>query len=251
MIFQENIQIGMVRTFFFNSPALPKTVDLPRLAPEFAFNYQANLDPEKELLVVPKDWMGFFKALLEAPAQHAWSKKLLESGFPSFLHMGPQGGCHLDLGFKPSPLGTCSLLESEPSTAKELEEAIPLEDSEEFLLPKKRGRKGKAVTPIVDSMVRRSSRVRANTNGFKHSTCKIRNCLGCSNDPPILSPTSLKKIGTSMCQLQEDQLEEQMLLVKDKLEPMGKKGKKNMEGDGKPVEDKERGTDGKNFDDEE
>ena len=104
-------------------------------------------------------------------------------------------------GCKPSSIG---MLFSKPSPVREIEEALPKEDSEETSANKKRGRKGKADTPIVDSVVRRSDRVRANTNGFKVSTCRIKNCLGCSNDPPILSPLSLKNIGTSLCQLQEE-----------------------------------------------
>lgn len=70
------------------------------------------------------------------------------------------------------------------------------------------------------------------------STCKAKNCLGCSNELPTLSPLSLKKIGTSLCQLQEDQLEEQILMSKNKLDPMGKKVKKNKEDKGKSTDDK-------------
>ena len=106
-------------------------------------------------------------------------------------------------GCKPSSTGPYGMLVSEPSSVREIEEALPKEDNETSA-NKKRGRKGKADTPIVDSVVRRSDRVRANTNGFKVSTCRIKNCLGCSNDPPILSPLSLKNIGTSLCQLQEE-----------------------------------------------
>lgn len=120
-----------------------------------------------------------------------------------------------------------NLLDSEPSSVREIEEALPMEDIGEPVSGKKRGRKGMAVTPIVDSAVRRSNRVRANSNGFKLDTCKIKNCLGCSSEPPILYPHSLKKIGTSLCQLQEDQLDEHLLMTKNKLEPVGKKVKKN------------------------
>lgn len=50
---------------------------------------------------------------------------------------------------------------------------------------------------------------------------------------PILSPSSLKKIGTSLCQLQEDQLDEHLLMTKNKLEPVGKKVKKTKKTHGK------------------
>lgn len=79
----------------------------------------------------------------------------------------------------------------------------------------------------MDLVVRRSTRVRANSNGFKVNTCKAKNCLGCSTEPRTLSQVMIKKIGISMCQLREDQLDEQALLGKKKMEPVGKKPKKN------------------------
>jgi len=79
----------------------------------------------------------------------------------------------------------------------------------------------------VDSTVRRSSGVRANSNGFKVNTCTAKNCLGCSADIPTLTPQTLKKIGTSLCHLQEDKLGEEALMKKKKLEPVGKKVKKS------------------------
>lgn len=86
---------------------------------------------------------------------------------------------------------------------------------------KKRGRKPRAVTPVVDSAVRRSTRVRANSGGFKVNVCKVKNCLGCSNAPPTLSPSVLKEIGTSLCDLQAEQIGEDALLGKNKVEPVG------------------------------
>jgi hypothetical protein len=48
----------------------------------------------------------------------------------------------------------------------------------------------------------------------------------------------LKKIGTSFCQLNDDQLEEQILMNKKKMEPMGKK-MKNKEEKKKNPDDKD------------
>lgn len=74
----------------------------------------------------------------------------------------------------------------------------------------------------MDSVVRRSDRVRATCNGFKGNVCKARNYLSCSSEPPTLSLASLKKIGTSICQLQPDQV----LFKKKKTNPIRKKQKK-------------------------
>jgi hypothetical protein len=59
------------------------------------------------------------------------------------------------------------------------------------------------------------------------NVCKTKNYVGCNSEPPTLSLATLKKTGTSMCQLQDDQLEEQILISKKKVEPIGKKLKKN------------------------
>ena len=40
LMVQENIQIGMVRTFFFNAPDLPRPTDLSLLAPKNPTNFQ-------------------------------------------------------------------------------------------------------------------------------------------------------------------------------------------------------------------
>jgi hypothetical protein len=136
----------------------------------------------------------------------------------------------LSLSCKPSATEVCELLGSKPLIAKEIKEAISEEADEiiENSSPnKKRGRKGKADTPKVDSAIRRSSRIRANCNGFKVNVCKTKNYVGSNSKPPTLSLATLKKIGTSMCLLQDDLLEEQILMSKKKVEPIGKKLKKN------------------------
>lgn len=145
--------------------------------------------------MVPKEWMGFFQALLQASAHYRWAKQLLESGFPQLLQRGGDGDCHLSLGSHSSNSEACSCLLSEPYFVREIKEALPNEDTEEVLSSKKRGRKGKAVTPVVDSAIRRSNRVRANSNGFKMSTYRVKNCLGCSNGPQLCPLFLYKRLG--------------------------------------------------------
>ena len=56
----ENIQIGMVRAFFFNALDLPRPTDLSLLAPKNPANLQISELADKEALMVPKEWVGFF-----------------------------------------------------------------------------------------------------------------------------------------------------------------------------------------------
>lgn len=97
-------------------------------------------------------------------------------------------------------------------------------EEEQNLSPqgKKRPRKAKAQSLVVDSEVRRIIRVREKCNGFKPSNCKVANCLGCNLDPPTLSLDTLKNIGVNMCQRKPELLEEGPM-NKKKPKPIAKK----------------------------
>ena len=199
----------------------------------------------KTFLEVPQTWVGFFQALLNAPAHQTWVKKLLESSFPSSLVQSSSETLKA-IPLPASSSDTCSFLLEESSYVKNLEDSITEQAPEETPPSKKRGRKHSAETPIVESAVRRSSRLRALNNGFKADGCKIKNCLGCASPPPILSPASLKSIGASFCQISPEDLEEHVLLQKKSTEPIGKKHKKKNKEDSKNDEGKgnNEGSDG-------
>ena len=77
----------------------------------------------------------------------------------------------------------------------------------------KKGKKARVV--LVKTEVRRSPRLKLNNKGFKadHNSKK---CLGCNPNPPDLTPTMIKKLGTSFCQIDEDVLTEKVLKPKKK-----------------------------------
>jgi hypothetical protein len=226
--FQNNLQIGMVRTYFAEPSGLPKQ------NPYWFTPVSNEKDSLKEKAVVklPTQWLDFFQSLLLTPAQNNWARKLLGTNFPNLLQGETDWITTISVTCKPSPDKACALLDSELSGPKELENAVQdeeLEEVEEISPIRKKSRKGKSETPIVDSLVRRSTRVRTSCNGFKTPNCKSKNCLGCSSEIPTLSPATLRKIGMSMCDLSEEQLGEAMLMGKKNLDPIGKKIKKNKE----------------------
>lgn len=223
-VFQNNIHLGMIR-IFFNSPSLPYPdhSNLPWVA---SSTFDKRKDAHKSLIEVPTKWLGLFKALLQAPAQRSWAKQLLLLGFPDLLKNEGDWTALISINSKSSFTDSCAYLSEEPVGVKAIEEAIQKQENEEVSPRKKRSRKPRPSTPVVDSAVRRSDRVRASCNGFKGNICKAKNCLGCSSDPPTLSPSTLKKIGTSICQLQPAQVEDQVLFKKKKINPIGKKQKK-------------------------
>jgi hypothetical protein len=68
--------------------------------------------------------------------------------------------------------------------------------------PKNKGNgKGKAKlkAPLSEADLRRSLRLKKIHKGFKSSSCKDKNCLGCSSLPPTVSPKIIRNLGASFC----------------------------------------------------
>ena len=77
-------------------------------------------------------------------------------------------------------------------------------------------------------------------NGFKNSICNKKNCLCCSQSPPIISIDILKKLGTEICQIDTSELTEEKMQQKKKLDVVGKKLSKDAkEKSKKPNEENE------------
>lgn len=68
--------------------------------------------------------------------------------------------------------------------------------------------------PVVDTCLRRSSRVKQVSGGFKKDTCSDRRCLACTPNPPTLSTQVIRKLGKELCQLEEEDLSDEVLLTK-------------------------------------
>jgi len=77
--------------------------------------------------------------------------------------------------------------------------------------------------------------VKEKCQGFKQSQCSKVNYLGCSLNPPTLSPELMKSIGTTICQIDPSKLEKGILSKKKKAKPIGKKKQKKDDNE----EDKE------------
>jgi len=61
-------------------------------------------------------------------------------------------------------------------------------------------------------------------NGFKDSSCNRKNCLGCTVKPPSLSPSVIRNLGATFCNMDEETVTEAALLKKSWLPPLGGKG---------------------------
>ena len=77
-------------------------------------------------------------------------------------------------------------------------------------------------------------------NGFKNNIYNKKNCLGCSQSPPIISTEILKKLGTEICQIDPSELTEEKLQQQKKPGVVGKKLSRDAKGKSKkPNEENE------------
>ncbi|TVU01266.1 hypothetical protein EJB05_53305, partial [Eragrostis curvula] len=91
---------------------------------------------------------------------------------------------------------------------------------------------------LVESEVRRSTRIKSNHKGYNHSNCQNKQCFGCTAEPPTLSPSIIKNLGTDFCNLSPEKVKDEALKKKRKVKaPVGQKEKPDEEAS-KPDEKK-------------
>lgn len=83
---------------------------------------------------------------------------------------------------------------------------------------------GKRNNSVVDTCLRRSNKIKQVSGGFKKDTSSDRKCLACTPNPPTLSTQVIRKLGTKLYQLEEEELTDEVLLAKrEQASPMGEK----------------------------
>lgn len=55
---------------------------------------------------------------------------------------------------------------------------------------------------LVESEVRRSPRVKMNKKCVKDHVCEDKHCLGCNSKPPTLSTKTIRKLNSSLCDIE-------------------------------------------------
>lgn len=98
--------------------------------------------------------------------------------------------------------------------------------------PSKRQRVGKGKAVLSEADLRRSLRLKKAHKGFKISTCKERNYLGCSASPPTISPTIIRDLGATFFNINLDDLSDANLQAR----PTNKKPMKKAAGKAKSSE---------------
>ncbi|TVT99539.1 hypothetical protein EJB05_55088, partial [Eragrostis curvula] len=230
----------------FVSPAMQSSqkkinADIYRLcAKYFSPNGSSNAVVE-----VPADWLSFFTTMLLSPTHFSWAKNFLSS--KAWDIVTNRVDCDRGLKFSlpllcpkdgPVPCLTESLDEAASNTNIEQTDAsttaatdsetsqdinaTPLKAFATSCTTKHSNtvpvirKKISCKVAIVETDVRRSDRLKKRNEGFKANSCSRWDCVACTNEPPVLTPSLIKDLGTSFAQVAPEGLNEQTLQKKRK-----------------------------------
>jgi len=246
----QHLQVGMV---------LMPTI---QLAPEVkgkdcsTFNFWQNLinegNAESFSALMPPNWIPFFTTLLNSAETFGWAKEFLTSG--AATHLEDQCGnillpvpkrCPLDI--TRSSVTITELDNTHADFTDGNEKNKPSKVGQERDLTSKteevkKRRNSKRTTPIVDSQVRRSDRIKLVNKGFKNSGCTDRRCTSCN--PPTLSNNVIRNLGSQFCSMdQEDLSDSNLMRGENTMEPISRKKSRSNAKD--KEEPKEEGSDPK------
>lgn len=188
---------------------------------------------------IPTQWANFFTAMLLSPGLFDWAREFLSSKAVSCL--GLEAGV-IDYYVPkqcPSEISCAAATEEDYGLAEKKEEV----GQEQRSTPEKRS--VKRTCPLVDTELRRSSRGKQVSVGFRKDSCSDRRCLFCLPNPPILPKQAIRKIGKELGQLEDDQLTDEALLTKKEKKKIRLEKNKN-KGEGGPKKNKKNNEDNNN-----
>lgn len=238
-VFIERIQQNLHSEFFKHNP------DVVRLWARFLAP-----GPGAQSVQVPKVWADFFTTLLLNPGSFEWAKSMLQSQAWNLF----QTSCADSVPFclPAAKLADNSLLcdtHAVVTATSTLDYSQAVEDSshDQFCVtPLEKISAKVAATPgpwsqqlldlaaqneiseqALSPASRRSACKKEQLKGFKGSSCANKNCLGCAEDPPTISPSIIRNLGASFCKVDVEKLSVEALSKKAKVAtPSGKEPKK-------------------------
>lgn len=240
-----------------------KNSDLPADLYRFWAKYFAPRTDSLPVSLSP-DWAAFFTAALMNPGSFAWAKSFLASPAWALLANSPAAKLPFALPaacpVKESHSCLSGNVEKTISVVEELMTADSTEDepalqnevaspTSEFAVDlnkvspstgpwaKSLLRKARKLKITEDDpSIRRSARQRDQNKGFKHKSCQDRHCLICEAPPPNISPSIIRNLGATFCDIDPNQLTDAALAKKKKVSTPGK-GKKTVKKNLKPKVD--------------
>jgi hypothetical protein len=213
-------------TNFSAFPAFKNNPEATRLWPNFLAPVAGASSVQ-----IPKAWADFFTMMILSLRSFQWAKQFVTSSALEHLagtsstsvpfclpRAVPDAGYFLFSNNLPVAEEPNALLSSHeppsPVNSEQLSPAIPREK----LKSKVAHVSGPWSTALLDLVAQngnssvlkdaktRSLRQRAFHKGYKNSPCFNKNCLGCSLDPPTLSPSVIKNLGVTFCNINPDKL---------------------------------------------
>jgi hypothetical protein len=237
----QNTQIGMVLVPAMEQDPVFRNCEAARAveATNLWTKYFCNGNPEDFIIKIPANWAYFFTSMLLSPDNFGWASDFLSSSATACI-FNNQGNITFSIP-KQCPVITkiCDPTEANnlkgagSSNEKDKEALIP--EIEELDTPTagngtKKKRAARRETPIVESQVRRSERVKKDSNGFKPSGCSSKKCICCSPSPPTLSVKVIKNLGVQFCKMDAEELTDEALLNKKrKADPVVRKKSKTQQ----------------------
>jgi hypothetical protein len=205
---------------------------------------------------IPKVWADFFTMMLLSPRSFQWAKQFVTSSAMEHLARTssssvpfclpqtiPDVGsflCSNNLPAAEEPDASLSSHETtSPVNSDQLSPATPPEKLKSKVAPVTGpwstalldlAAQNEDSSVLKDAKTRRSLRQKALHKGYKNSPCSNKNCLGCSLNPPTLSPSVIKNLGATFCNINPDKLAVEKLSkarIKKAAAPGGKKQAKS------------------------
>jgi hypothetical protein len=169
---------------------------------------------------------NFFTVMLLSPDLFAWAKEFLSSKAVSCL--GREAGV-IDFNI-PKNCPKIKSCDAVPDATPVQKVTTPEETLSVAVLGQKgtpRKRVSKRACPVVDTELRRSSRGKQVSGGFRKDTCSDKRCLFCLPNPPTLNNQVIRKLGKEMAQLEEERLTDVVLEAKKEQKKIGQEKTKN------------------------
>lgn len=177
-------------------------------------------------VTIPLNWIPFFANTLSSTEKSKWAKEFMLSG--AVIHLDennskitlPVPKADPSKSSISNPLNIIELDNDNGDAEKKHRNECNTEEKSRMegqILSigtgeNKRKKTTKGLTPIVDTQVCRSERVRQNNNGFKSSEHSHKKCSSCN--PPTLSTNVIRSLGVQFCSMDPEELTDDKLLKK-------------------------------------
>ncbi|CAM0881813.1 unnamed protein product [Alopecurus aequalis] len=198
------------------------------LGVEGALLWKENCSPSADndkTVQVPIEWVNFFTATLLSPDKFEWDKGFLASQFWKYIVEGADNDVWkvIPENRSSSQGPTCKEAAAQAQGTPDKSQEASMLASSTSAMHANRKRKDKG--PLVETEVRRSTRLLHKKNGFKKITCMERNYISRNSRPPIIPAKIVKNLNVSFYKVDPMECSEEALLRQEK------KKQKHLEGD--------------------